>query len=207
MYLTSESWKPEGPEPIQRSWFISYWWQPTRRESAWPSLSQGINQIGPQTTDHWALTDQSLFASRGEANEMEEVTATEISAIHRGSSFFVDANCHLYRPHRKKSETVRYVYCYFCRVTGRGIFKDNMKCRAFGSIDLEKNTIKLTTKHNHEPRDAFIAQLRARNRILKRVTEEPGKSLKQIFEEENGLQHGLIYRSLFWTMRRLRPWV
>ena len=120
--------------------------------------------------DGWALTDQSLLASHiiegEETNEMEEVSATEVSGIHRGSSFFVDANCHLYRPHRKKSETVRYVYCYFCRATGRGIFRDNLKCPAFGSIDLEKNTIKLTTKHNHEPRDSFIAQLRARTCIL-----------------------------------------
>ena len=161
--------------------------------------------------DGWALTDQSLLASHiiegEETNEMEEVSATEVSGIHRGSSFFVDANCHLYRPHRKKSETVRYVYCYFCRATGRGIFRDNLKCPAFGSIDLEKNTIKLTTKHNHEPRDSFIAQLRARTCILKRVRDEPDKTFKQIFEEENGSKHGLSYRSLFWTMRRLRPWV
>ena len=136
---------------------------------------------------------------------MEEVSATEVSGIHRGSSFFLDANCHLYRPHRKKSKTVRYVYCYFCRATGRGVFRDDLKCPAFGTIDLDKNTIKLTTKHNHEPRDGFIAQLRARRCILKRVRDEPNKTFKQIFEEEKGSKHGLIYRSLMHTMRRLRP--
>ena len=124
--------------------------------------------------------------------------------LHQGSSFFVDANTHLYRPRRRKSRTVKYVYCYFNRPTGHGVFRDNIKCPAFGLIDLVKSTIKLTTGHNHEPRCFFVARLNARNRILKKVTEEPEKSLKQIFNEEKGSENGLIYKSLFWTMRRLR---
>ena len=116
----------------------------------------------------------------------------------------MDANTHLYRPRRRKSRTVKYVYCYFNRATGRGIFRDNIRCPAFGFIDLVKSTIKLTARHNHEPHCFFVAELNARNCILKRVTEKPDKSLKQIFEEENGSDHGLIYELFLWTMRRLR---
>ena len=99
---------------------------------------------------------------------------------------------------------MKYVYCYFNRASGRGVFRDNIKCPAFGFIDLGQSTIKLTIRHNHEPRRHFVEQLNARNRILKKVKEEPEKSLEQIFKEENGSEHGLSYKSLFRTMRRLR---
>ena len=45
----------------------------------------------------------------------------------------------------------------------------------------------------------------ARNNILERVQREPGKTLRTIFEEEQGSAHGLSFKSLYRTLRRLRP--
>ena len=92
-----------------------------------------------------------------------EVSATEVTGTQRGSTFYTDENCHLYRPLRKKSETVRYIGCYFNRVIGRGVLRNNLKCPAFGFIDLNGNTIKLTTSHNHDPDELFVDKLCARN--------------------------------------------
>ena len=176
-------------------------------ETRFPMKGTFRISIWPQITSRSSRLEKSrrVYLSEKYRRQLEEISATEVTGIHRGSSFFVDANRHLYRPHRKKSENVRYVYCYFSRPVGRGIFREHVKCPAFGSIDLETNIIKLTTKHNHEPNSGYVAQLEARNCILKRVREEPHKTLKQIFEEENGSEHGLIYKSLLRTMRRVRP--
>ena len=52
-----------------------------------------------------------------------EVTATKITGVQRGSSFYVDENRHLYRPLRKKSETTMYINCYFNRPLGKELIR------------------------------------------------------------------------------------
>ena len=133
------------------------------------------------------------------------IQAKQVAGIQRGSYFWLDKDYHLYRNNRHRSENVKYVYCYFDRPIGRGSERIAHKCHAFGTVNTSDNIITLTQNHNHGPHKKYADMLVARNNILERVQREPGKTLRTIFEEERGSAHGLSFKSLYRTLRRLRP--